>query len=258
VGFIFPTNNARLPSVARSVHHLPEFHVGRGLPGSAHTKRKEPYQPYKAVHGHVGPMQTPGREHPSARRLHRMVSAATGTVMIKISIRIPRKPSSVVGNPDGLKRRRNSANLFASVAPDLLLFPFTAPHGFLWSSLVAPSSFSGHRSSRRAREVGVQHGQQQQRLSLSYPPFPIILTCVPLPHSWQCRRLIHHRFQPIDDTYFSYWGQNSFGASNAGNTAGYQQSLAHYCQVLVPLRSLPTRRLPPTGRHHQHIPSRIP
>ena len=43
---------------------------------------------------------------------------------------------------------------------------------------------------------------------------------------------------------FSYWGQNSYGATNAGNTAGYQQSLAHYCQVLALLRSLPTHNLP--------------
>ena len=28
---------------------------------------------------------------------------------------------------------------------------------------------------------------------------------------------------------FSYWGQNSYGAANPSNTAGFQQNLSHYC-----------------------------
>jgi len=27
-----------------------------------------------------------------------------------------------------------------------------------------------------------------------------------------------------------YWGQNSYGAANGGDTANYQKTLSHYCQ----------------------------
>jgi len=64
------------------------------------------------VHPSIGPTQTPGgREHSSARRSHPMISAATRVLVLQISIRIQRKLSSVLPYSNGLKRRRNSANL---------------------------------------------------------------------------------------------------------------------------------------------------
>ncbi len=30
---------------------------------------------------------------------------------------------------------------------------------------------------------------------------------------------------------YSYWGQNSYGATHSGDTANYQKNLSYYCQV---------------------------
>lgn len=37
-------------------------------------------------------------------------------------------------------------------------------------------------------------------------------------------------YQTCDSNFVAYWGQNSYGAANPNNQAGWQQRLSAYCQ----------------------------